>query len=129
MLDGVSASTTNGAAQLDFSPDGTLLSLAGPTGNEERSVDWTTRDGKTSPLRSAKAAWKEARFSPDGQKVALDINDGKQRDIWVYEWARDTMTQVTFGGGNDAVPVWTPDGRRIVFSWIAPMPASPICPG
>ena len=55
-------------------------------------------------------------FSPDGQKLAIDISDGKQRDIWVYDWARDTLTQLTFDPGDDRLPVWTPDGRRIVFA-------------
>jgi serine/threonine-protein kinase len=74
-----------------------------------------TRDGKTSVLRATKTDWRNPRFSPDGQKLALDISDGKQRDIWVYEWARDTLTQLTFAPGTDQSPVWTPDGRRIVF--------------
>ena len=34
----------------------------------------------------------------------------------MYEWARDTLTQLTFDPGRIATPVWTPDGRRIVFS-------------
>ena len=60
-----------------------------------------TRDGKTSVLRATKADWANPRFSPDGQKLALEISDGKQRDIWVYEWARDTLTQLTFDPGQD----------------------------
>jgi Tol biopolymer transport system component len=34
----------------------------------------------------------------------------------VYEWARDTLTQLTFDPGEDVAPVWTPDGRRLVFA-------------
>jgi Tol biopolymer transport system component len=34
-------------------------------------------------------------------------------DTWVYEWQRDTMTRLTSGGGQG--PVWSPDGRYIVF--------------
>ena len=33
----------------------------------------------------------------------------------MYDWARDTLTQLTFDAGNDRFPVWTPDGKRIVF--------------
>ena len=79
-------------------------------------IDWMTRDGKTSVLRATRADWANPRFSPDGQKLALEIFDGTRRDIWVYEWARDTLTQLTFGSGQDQGPVWTPDGQRIVFS-------------
>ena len=67
-------------------------------------IDWLTRDGKTSVLRATKADWANPRFSPDGQKLALEIFDGKQRDIWVYEWARDTLTQLTFDPGQDRDP-------------------------
>ena len=84
--------------------------------DDANPIDWMTRDGKTSVLRAAKADWANPRFSPDGQKLAIDISDGKQRDIWVYEWARDTLTQLTFDPGEDRIPVWTPDGRRIVFA-------------
>ncbi len=31
----------------------------------------------------------------------MDISDGKQRDIWVHDWARDTLTQLTFDPGSD----------------------------
>jgi len=88
---------------------GTAAATANP-------IDWLTRDGKTSVLRATKADWANPRFSPDGQKLAFQILDGKQTDIWVYEWARDTLTQLTFDPGEDRAPVWTPDGRRIVFA-------------
>ena len=71
--------------------------VSSPTGQ----IDWTTRDGKTSVLRAAKADWTSPRFSPDGHKLAMVINDGKQNDIWVYEWARDTLTQLTFDPAED----------------------------
>jgi TolB protein len=80
------------------------------------SIDWLTRDGKTSVLRPTKADWTSPKFSPDGEKLALDISDGKQSDIFVYEWASDTLTQLTFDPSQDQGPVWTPDGQRILFS-------------
>ncbi len=41
--------------------------------------------------------------------------DRSQRgDIQVYDWQRDTMTRLTFTQRNLA-PVWTPDGKHIVF--------------
>jgi dipeptidyl aminopeptidase/acylaminoacyl peptidase len=115
VLDGVMANTGNGGVQLQVAPDGTLVYVPGTATNSTNPIDWITRDGKTSPLRAAKADWNNIRFSPDGQKVAMDISDGKQRDIWVYEWSRDTLTQLTFNANDNRHPVWSPDGRRIVF--------------
>ena len=115
-LEGLSANPgVTGGAQLAVSAEGTLVYVPG-TAATANQIDWMTRDGKTSVLRAAKADWANPQFAPDGQKLAFEIYDGKQRDIWVYEWARDTLTQLTFDPGQDAFPVWTPDGRHIVFS-------------
>lgn len=108
--------TWTGEAKLAFSSDGTLVHVPGVAAAVAIPIEWMTRDGKTSPLQATKAHWANPRFSPDDQKLALDISDGKQRDIWVYEWARDTLTQLTFDPGEDRGPVWSPDGRRIVFA-------------
>ncbi|MBI3400468.1 MAG: PD40 domain-containing protein [Acidobacteria bacterium] len=36
------------------------------------------------------------------------------KDKWVVDLARGTPTRLTFGGANDN-PIWTPDGRTIVY--------------
>jgi len=116
-IEGVTAYPgATGGAQLAFSSDGTFVYVPGAGVTTANPTDWMTRDGKTSVLRATKADWWNPRFSPDGQKLALEISDGKQSDIWVYEWARDTLTQLTFDPGQDRFPAWTPDGRRIVFA-------------
>ena len=37
-------------------------------------------------------------------------------DLWVWDLGRTTLTRVTFDPGIDTYPVWTPDGRRVIFS-------------
>jgi serine/threonine-protein kinase len=72
-------------------------------------------DGKTTPLRATPADWSNLVFAPDGRRLAVDVSDGKQTDVWTYEWARDMAFRLTFGPGDAQKPVWTPDGRRIAF--------------
>ena len=116
VLEGIVANpAVTGDAQLAFSSDGTLVYVPGAAAAGS-PIDWMTRDGKTSMLRAKKADWANPRFSPDGTKLAFEVFDGGQRHIWVYEWARDTLRQLTFGAGTDSAPVWTPNGQRIVFS-------------
>ena len=55
------------------------------------------------------------RLSPDGTRVALEIDEPEQ-DIWVWHLARETLTRVTTDPGLDETPVWMPDGRRLVFT-------------
>jgi len=117
VLEGVAGNAVvTGGAQVALSSDGTIVFLPGATGASMRPVEWITQDGRTSVLRAAKSDWANPRFSPDGQKLAVDISDGTQRDIWVYEVARDSLTQLSFDPANDIQPVWTPDGRRITFA-------------
>jgi len=114
-LEGIAVSGFSGSAQFALSSEGTLAYVPNAAA-ASNPISWMTRDGKTSMLRATRAQWAQPRFSPDGRKLALNIFDGKQLDIWVYDWAQDALTQLTFDPGEDFGPVWAPDGRRIVFS-------------
>jgi Tol biopolymer transport system component len=58
----------------------------------------------------------EPRFSPDGKRLAVQILGSAGSDCWVYDLERGTATRLTFHEGDDAVPVWSPDGSWIVFA-------------
>ena len=55
--------------------------------------------------------------SGDGKYIAVHRHDGNGGDIWMMESARrGTMSRFTFDAAQDnAMPVWSPDGSRIVF--------------
>ena len=55
-------------------------------------------------------------LSPDGLRVATEIRDPNNSDIWVYDLARDIPTQFTRDPSRDLNPVWTPDGDRVLWS-------------
>src|SRR5262245_29257316 len=117
VLEGVTSNPSTGAAQFAASDTGAIVYLAGQGGATiEQPIHWMGRDGKASVLRTTPANWSNPHFSPDGKRLALDILDGRQLDVWVYEWERDTRTRLTFDATEDRKPVWTPDGRSIVFA-------------
>jgi serine/threonine-protein kinase len=113
-VEGVSAQPPNGAAEFTVSQTGEFAYLAGQNSGTERPVVWMTHDGKTAQLRALPSDWSNPHFSPDGQRLAMDIFSGNP-DVWIYEWARDTLTRLTFDPAQDRNPVWTPDGKRIAF--------------
>ncbi len=71
--------------------------------------------GEKSHSRQSHEPTANPRISPDGTRVALDIRD-REDDLWIWDFARKTMTRLTFWEGWDGYIVWTPDGRRIIFS-------------
>ena len=80
-----------------------------------RSLVWVDRQGHEEPIAAPPRAYVMPRLSPDGTRVAVDIRDQEQ-DIWIWHLARQTLTRLTDAPGHDWYPVWTPDGRRIIFS-------------
>jgi len=74
------------------------------------TVQWLDAAGKTQPLLAKPDAYVRPSLSPDGSKLAIS-----KSDIWVYDWQRDTMTRLTFGSTPSAYPIWSPDGRYVVF--------------
>jgi serine/threonine-protein kinase len=116
ILEGVVTSPVFAGAQFSFSETGNLVYVAGRAGIQNVSIYWMDREGKFTPLRETPGNYNNLALSPDGKRLALDIVDGGRRDIWVYEWERDTLTRLTFAGVANSFPVWTPDGQRIVYS-------------
>ena len=68
--------------------------------------------GKTTPLLPKPALYYSPRFSPDGQRLAIAIDDGKGTAVFIADLQRDTMSRVTFTGRANWDPVWAPDGKR-----------------
>ena len=117
-LDGVGSNPNGGSAQFAASETGSFVYLNRPIGSAPMGgapIQWMDRAGRRTPLRATSTNWGNPRFSPDGTRLAVEINDGKQYAVWVYEWEHDRASQLTLNPSQNQKPVWTPDGRRIVF--------------
>ena len=81
-----------------------------------RTLAWVDRAGNEEPLSLDPAIYRVARLSPDGRRIALDRGRPVERDLWVFDLERDTLSPLFLDPGDDESPVWTPDGRQIVFT-------------
>ncbi|UCD24182.1 MAG: protein kinase, partial [Gemmatimonadota bacterium] len=97
----------DGAAQYTLSRNGTLAFLSSLGSTLPVVLD---RNGGRTPLPLEPGAYQSPRFSPDGRSLALQY----QEEIWVYDFELGTFGPLTLGGGF--YPLWTPDGKRILFS-------------
>jgi serine/threonine-protein kinase len=98
-----------GTAHFTLSRDGTLAYV--PQFVDERTLVWVDRKGVPRPITETRRNYSEPRLSPDGQRLAVTI-DGH---IWVYELGRNTLSRLSFGPVEDAIPIWSPDGSRLAF--------------
>jgi serine/threonine protein kinase/Tol biopolymer transport system component len=104
-----------GAAQIDASQNGTLV-YRSRSGGGLVSLQWLDAAGKTERLPAKPGAYANPHVSPVGPQLALSIITAGGQDIWVYDWQRDRMSRLTFGGGTFVVPLWYPDGQFIAFT-------------
>jgi dipeptidyl aminopeptidase/acylaminoacyl peptidase len=112
----IATSPDNGAAEFALSETGTLLFISpGGPGQQLRTFSWVDRGGKEEPLPLAPGRYADPRISPDGTRVALDMI-GANRDVWIWNLQRATVTRLTGGPTEDLVPVWSLDGRRVFFA-------------
>jgi Tol biopolymer transport system component len=83
----------------------------------QRQLTWFDRTGrKVGEIGIADTtALLNPELSPDGRSVALNRTVESYHDIWQIEVARSVFRRFTFDPLSDQIPVWSPDGQRIVF--------------
>ncbi|MBO8126928.1 MAG: PD40 domain-containing protein [Firmicutes bacterium] len=65
---------------------------------------------------------RDPAFSPDGTKIAFSSSRGhagsyyRYANIWVMDLDGGNAFQVTSGNYADSAPVWSPDGKEIIFT-------------
>jgi serine/threonine-protein kinase len=76
-----------------------------------------SRAGQATPLAAEMKAYAYPRYAPGGRRVAMYIVDPvtSSRDVWVLDVAGRVWSRLTTNGISDK-PIWTPDGRRVVYS-------------
>jgi serine/threonine-protein kinase len=111
VLDQVAFHSNNGGAQFEASQTGTLVYRSGDTRGGLVTVQWLESDGKTRALLPKPGDYARPSLSPDGRHLAMEVG----QDIFVYDLEREAMNRITFDGRWNLMPIWSPDGRHIVF--------------
>ena len=104
-----------GLARFSVSRDGTLAYRTGESGDKFVWVDRSGREGETV---GDPGEYHNPAFSPGGDRLAYDLADPRsgKTNIWVRDLKRGVSSRFTFGAGNAFSPLWSPDGRRMVFT-------------
>jgi Tol biopolymer transport system component len=84
---------------------------------DRRQLVWLTRDGTPDgsvgpPDDSAIAA---PELTRDGQKLAVHRTVESNDDVWTMNVQNGVPSRFTSEAGGDLFPIWSPDGKQIVF--------------
>ena len=116
VVEGVSIAPHTGSVQAAISQSGTLAyALVGDQVPKTRLV-MVDMNGGAQPLTDVVPYHLgEMNVSPDGHRVALRLAKAND-DIHVFDIPRGSFTRVTYEGGDEQNPVWTPDGKRLAYA-------------
>ena len=91
------------------------------TADTDSQLSWYDRQGTVTDHASEPGGFRSVALSPDGGRaVASRTNpqDTAKADLWVFDLSRGNgATRLTLGTGIAEFPVWSPDGKRIVFTY------------
>jgi hypothetical protein len=105
-----------GAGQFSISDTGSLIYAAGGVAPDAKgSLVWVDQRGIEEPVTALQFPFLGPRLSPDGQKITY-LTAAREWQVYVYDLGRGTNSQLS-GEGLAGFPIWSPDGKRILFSW------------
>jgi Tol biopolymer transport system component len=100
----------------DPSQNGVLVyqpSMHAPT---ETQLAWFDRSGKRQAFIGVPAVHFDLRLSPDAGRLASSMGIPKS-EMWLDDLKRGVRMRLTFDPETDkGIPVWSPNGNRILFS-------------
>ncbi|HVG71907.1 MAG TPA: protein kinase [Vicinamibacterales bacterium] len=117
VIDNIAYNATGIGASFSLSADGRVV-IVEPTGANDNRFTWFNRNGDVTGLVGLPGGdQRQPRISPNGDRVAFSRPDDQtgNRDIWVTELARGITSRLTVHVANDWFPVWSPDGRQLLF--------------
>ena len=96
------------------SDGGMLVYVAVGERRLDRRIVWVDRTGVVEPLPMPVRHYSELALSPDGQRIAVQTEDGTH-GVWIYDIARASLTALAITKGSSQAPVWSTDAKHIAY--------------
>ena len=114
VVEGVRRERQWSVASYSVSDSGTLTFV--PVTRSPRRLVWVDRQGREEIVGLEPQTYANPRISPDGSKVALISRDGGF-DVWVWDFSRRALTQLTSDPSPNYTAAWLPDSKRLAFPY------------
>ena len=92
--------------------------LAFVEGEPQGRMAWFDRGGRQVGTVGESRQLEMLSISPDGRRVAVGVADNKvgSGDLWIEDFSGQPPLRFTYSAGAEFAPIWSPDGRQIVFA-------------
>ncbi len=108
-----------------WSPNGKWLAVVAENFGQDYAIGLVPMQAEIGSVSSGSAffieldgkplnAW-QARWSPDGERLAFACDYWGVQDIGIYELASGQVTWMTSGKGEKSEPSWSPDGKTLAY--------------
>jgi Tol biopolymer transport system component len=113
---GVAYAPASLSAFFSISEDGRVAVIRRGVAGQNQ-LTWFERSGKPAGTLGPRGDFMQPRISPDGSRVAVAGPDPQtgNRDVFVIDVVRGTSSRLTTHVANDWYPVWSPDGKQLLF--------------
>lgn len=109
------------AGQYSLSDSGDLVyAPGGIVPDNQNTLTWVDQRGNESPVSSNLEPYFAPRLSSDGKRIVY-MTLGIEQHIKMLDISRDVKTSLV-SEGSAQEPIWTPDDKKIVFSWMKEFP-------
>ncbi len=116
--DSLAVPASTWTAPVALSANGSLLYQKGGIASEVVQVG----KDSTRVIIDSVQVYLHPRLSPDGGRIAIEVQGATGVDIWIWDLANHTSERLTHGGFNNR-PEWTPDGRAVLYTSSSRRPA------
>jgi serine/threonine-protein kinase len=100
--------------------DGTLAYV--PQVSDDRELVWVDRRGRSRPVDDRRGPFSHPRISPDGTRVLFQAAG----EFWIHDIVPGTRTRLRARGSR---PIWTADGRSIIYQYQGRLYSTPVDDG